>query len=139
MSVERKKSACYCINLRRVANAMTAMYDAFLEPTGLSVNQYSLLLNIDQLEMCSVSDLALCVGLERTTLVRTLKPLFDQALIEDISDVTTRNREIQVTSKGKQLLLQGKPLWEKAQNEIEQKLGEHHIAELSEIVTKLKE
>jgi len=139
MSVQRKKSACYCINLRRVANAMTAMYDMFLEPIGLSVNQYSLLLNIDQLEMCSVSDLATCVGLERTTLVRTLKPLFDQALIEDISDVTTRNREIQVTSKGKELLAQGKPLWEKAQNEIEQKLGEHHIAKLSEILTKLKE
>ena len=139
MSVQRKKSACYCINLRRVANAMTAMYDAILEPTGLSINQYSLLLNIDQLEMCSVSDLALRVGLERTTLVRTLKPLFDQDLIEDISDVTTRNREIQVTHKGKQLLIQGKPLWEKAQNEIEQKLGKHHIAELLEILTKLSE
>lgn len=139
MNVKRKKSACHCINLRRVANAMTTMYDTFLAPTGLSVNQYSLLLNIDQLEMCSVSDLALCVGLERTTLVRTLKPLFDQALIEDISDVSTRNREIQITFKGKQLLAQGKPLWEKAQNKIEQKLGKHHIAELSEILTKLSE
>lgn len=139
MSVKRKKSACYCINLRRVANAITSLYDHYLEPIGLSVNQYSLLLNIDQLAQCSVSDLAVCIGLERTTLVRTLKPLFDRAWIEDVSDVATRNRQIQLTPQGKQLLLQGKPLWIEAQKEIEKKLGERHLAELSVILAKLSD
>lgn len=138
MSIQRKKSACYCINLRRVANTITAMYDTFLEPTGLSVNQYSLLLNIDQLEMCSVSDLATYIGLERTTLVRTLQPLFNRELIEDISEISTRNRKIQTTEKGKQLLIQGLPLWNEAQKMIQQKLGKEHSEVLFEIFSKLK-
>jgi len=137
MALKRNKSSCYCINLRRVANAITSMYDKCLEPIGLSVNQFSLLRNIDHLKTCSVSDLAVYIGLERTTLVRTLKPLFVQGLIEDVSDETTRNREIEITQKGKLLLLQGVPLWEKAQSKIETKLDSNQILALSDIFTKL--
>lgn len=137
MSIQRKKSPCYCINLRRLANSVTNIYDTFLKPIDLSVNQFSLLLNIDQLQICSVSDLATYIGLERTTLVRTLQPLFNRELIEDISEISTRNRKIQTTEKGKQLVVQGLPLWHEAQNMIQQKLGKEHLEVLSEIFLKM--
>lgn len=137
MSIKKKKISCYCINLRRLANVVTNKYDEYLEEIGLTVNQYSLLVNIEQLKTCSVSDLANYVGLERTTLVRTLKPIFDKKLIEDISNSNQRNRKIQITQKGIEILHRGKPLWQKAQIEIENKLGENNIKVLSEIFLKL--
>lgn len=137
MAIEKRKTSCYCINLRRLNNVVTKIYDEYLEEIKLTVNQYSLLININKLEICSVSDLAIYVGLERTTLVRTLKPIFDKGLIEDISQSNQRNRKIKITEKGKELLKEGKPLWNQAQKEMEDKIGKDNIKVLSEIFTKL--
>lgn len=137
MITQKRKTSCYCINSRRLSNLITNKYDKHLQEINLTVNQYSLLVNINQLEICSVSDLAIYVGLERTTLVRTLKPLFDKKLIEDISETTQRNRQIKITQKGKEVLEKGKPLWKQAQKEIEDKIGKDNILVLSEILSKL--
>ena len=137
MITQKRKTSCYCINSRRLSNLITNKYDKHLQEIKLTVNQYSLLVNINQLEICSVSDLAIYVGLERTTLVRTLKPLFDKKLIEDISETTQRNRQIKITLKGKEVLEKGKPLWKQAQKEIEDKIGKDDILVLSEIFSKL--
>lgn len=130
--VKKRKSACYCINLRRAANAVTGTYDKFLAPIGLTVNQFSLLKNLNCLETGSVSDLANLVGLERTTLVRTLKPLLDRGLIFDNSTACQRNRSLQLTQAGKKTIEQGLPLWESAQAEIENRIGKENINELCE-------
>ena len=137
MITQKRKTSCYCINSRRLSNLITNKYDKHLQEINLTVNQYSLLVNINQLEICSVSDLAIYVGLERTTLVRTLKPLFDKKLIEDISETTQRNRQIKITQIGKEILEKGKPLWKQAQKEIEDKIGKDDILVLSEIFSKL--
>ena len=137
MITQKRKTSCYCINSRRLSNLITNKYDKHLQEINLTVNQYSLLVNINQLEICSVSDLAIYVGLERTTLVRTLKPLFDKKLIEDISETTQRNRQIKITQKGKEVLAKGKPLWKQAQKEIEDKIGKDNILVLSEIFSRL--
>lgn len=134
---QKRKTSCYCINSRRLSNLITNKYDKHLQEINLTVNQYSLLVNINRLEICSVSDLAVYVGLERTTLVRTLKPLFDKKLIEDISETNQRNRQIKITQKGKEVLEKGKPFWKQAQKEIEDKIGKDNILILSEIFSKL--
>jgi len=132
---KKRKSTCYCINLRRAANAVTEIYNQILLPTGLSVNQYSLLKNIYRLESCCVSDLANYVGLERTTLVRSLKPLFKMGYIEDISEEGQRNRQLKVTKSGGQVLNQAELFWQTAQSEVEQKIGKEKIKQLSEILS----
>jgi len=135
--VKKRKSGCYCINLRRAANTLSRLYDEFLTPTGLSVNQLSLLVNLNRLETGSVSDLASFVGLERTTLVRTLKPLLEKGLIADNSAAGQRNRALQLTEMGKQTMEQGLPLWESAQAEIERRIGKEKVKELYEIIATL--
>lgn len=137
--VKKHKSLCYCINLRRAANAVTDMYDRVLQPIGLTVNQYSLLINISRLNICSVSDLASYVGLERTTIVRSLKPLFKLGYIEDVSEKGHRSRKLKVTKMGQQLLEQGKILWGTAQTELEQKIGKEKLEQLSGILAQLVE
>ncbi|HNR04565.1 MAG TPA: MarR family winged helix-turn-helix transcriptional regulator [Bacillota bacterium] len=137
--IKRHKSVCYCINLRRAANAVTDLYNRVLLPIGLTVSQYSLLINIGRLKACSVSDLAGYVGLERTTLVRSLKPLFKLKYIEDVSEKGRRSRLLKVTESGQQVLNQGEVLWRTAQAELEKKVGKEKLEQLSEILSQLVE
>lgn len=135
--MKQNKSSCYCINIRRAANAITFFYDNALESTGLTVNQFSLLKNLKHLGTSSISSLASYVGLERTTLTRTLKPLIKQGLIQDTSETGSRNRKLQLTGLGEETLKEGIPLWESAQAEIENRLGKENLQWLSEIVDRL--
>ena len=134
-----RKSPCHCINLRRTTNIVSELYDQYLEPVGLTVNQFSLIINLYYLESGSVTDLAKRVGLERTTLVRTLKPLLDRGFIEDLSVAGKRNRKLRLTELGKKALENGKPLWDKAQKEIERRIGKEKIELLYEIMALLEE
>ncbi|URN84259.1 MarR family winged helix-turn-helix transcriptional regulator [Acetobacterium wieringae] len=71
----KKSSVCSCLNMRRASLAMTEIYDHYLEPCHLSISQFSILKHIDGMEPVSVSELAAAIRLDRTTLVRNLKPL----------------------------------------------------------------
>lgn len=135
--VTKKITSCYCINLRRAANSVTSYYDSVLESLGITITQYSLLSSLKKLGNCTVSDLAIHVGLERTTVVRTLKPLFTKKLIEDISEEGQRNRNLQLTKAGYEILEQAKPLWENAQKKLEEDIGIDEMDFLVRIAAKL--
>lgn len=117
------ENPCICINLRRLSQKATEFYDQALKPLGVSVNQYSLLVNISRLEGCGTGQLARCVRLEKSTLVRTLQPLFRDGLIVDTSDGEKRKRRIYLTPEGESVLKKAFPLWKKAQEDIATELG----------------
>lgn len=117
-------SSCYCKNIRRLSNSITKYYDDYLKNAGLTLNQYSLLSSTEKIQPASITQIAKKVGLERTTIVRDLKPLFKMELIEDIAEEGKRNRKIVLTKKGKDILNRAKPYWDEAQENIFNKLGE---------------
>ena len=86
---KRRSSTCHCIQLRRAASRVTERYDMALAPAGLTVGQYSLLAHLERLEPVSVSRLAEELELERTTLVRTLKPVLARQLVADAAEPGT--------------------------------------------------
>lgn len=131
---EKQKRACHCINLRRANEAVTRYYDRHLAPCGLTVSQYSLLRNLARCEPASVSELAARVALDRTTLTRSLRPLAAAGYIEDSSPAGTRNRQLRLTPFGKKRLAKGVPLWERAQQGVEQALGRDNVSALSGIL-----
>jgi DNA-binding MarR family transcriptional regulator len=132
------KSPCYCINIRRTAGAVTAYYDEMLAPSGLTVNQYSILLNLARLGESSVNGLADYVGLERTTLVRNVKPLLDRGYIEDASPSGARNRRLSVSGVGMRCITAAEPLWEKAQKAIDEKIGTGNVRLLNDLLWKIE-
>lgn len=135
--MKKTKSKCHCINIRRAANRISKFYDNTLKSIGLSVNQYSLLVNLSRLERSNITTLANYVDLERTTLVRTIKPLIEKQFIEDIAIEGKRDRELVLTEKGLEKVRQGEILWTKAQNEIENRVGKENIKLLYEILEKI--
>lgn len=117
------EASCICINLRRLSQKATEFYDRALKPLGVSVNQYSLLVSIGRLEGCGTGQLARYVQLEKSTLVRTLQPLFRDGLIVDRSDGEKRKRRIHLTPAAEKVLKKAYPLWQKAQEDVAAEFG----------------
>lgn len=135
---DKKSAACNCLNMRRASQAITEVYDEFLAPSGLKIGQFSLLKHIDKLEPVSVSDLAHSIRLDRTTLVRNLKPLEERGFVADIAIEGTRNRQLKLTDKGMQIYKSAEQLWEKAQGFFEEYLGVDNIDTFTAMLSKIE-
>lgn len=135
---DKKSSPCNCLNIRRASQAVTEVYDEFLAPSNLKIGQFSLLKHINQLGPVSVSDLALIIRLDRTTLVRNLKPLEERGFVEDISTKGTRNRQLKLTVKGIETYKYAEELWEKAQSFLEEYLGKDNMDTFTTLLSKIE-
>ena len=136
--IEKKKTRCYCINIRRAANAVTAYYDNILKPLDITVTQYSMLSSIHTLKACNTSDLAAHMGVDRTSMVRNLKVLVKKELVI-VTVENQRKKTNSLSEKGKKVLEEGRSLWDNAQKELDNYLGDENIKKLLEIAQKLEE
>ena len=121
------KSPCYCTNLRRSANWATELYDKALAPSGLSVPQYYLLINLSRMEKANAAQWAEQVGLERTTLVRNVRLLEERGMV---TQTEGRGRTFTLTDTGRRTLARAVTCWEEAQKEMVALLGEDAQAAL---------
>jgi len=124
----REIAQCTCLRLRRTTRRITQIYDRLLEPVGMTVNQFGLLARLYgaslRRETLPISVLAERVGMDPTTLNRSLKPLEAQGLITSADDPADRRvRAVLITENGITRLRQAIPQWRKAQAQIDQALG----------------
>ncbi len=131
-------SRCHCINIRRASNSITGFYDDLLAPYHLTLNQFSLLSNIQRIQPCNVRELSDVVRLERTTLVRNLKPLIEVGLVEDLAPTGNRNRKLVVSDAGVQRFKEAFSAWEQAQQDVQAYLGEDDLNHLMTTLLKLE-
>ncbi len=125
---------CYWKKLRLVTNAVDERYQGALAPVGLTINQYCILSNINKLDHPTTSTLAKAIELDRTTLVRTLKPLESRSLVQDAAEPGARDRKLRLTEQGKATLEEGRALWQQAQRETEEFFGKDAIEQLEHMV-----
>lgn len=129
------ESPCYCTNLRRGALWATEYYDKMLAPSGLSVPQYYLLINLSRMERANISQWAERVGLDRTTMVRNVKTLENKGLV---APAEGRGKTFTLTETGKSTLAQGVALWEQAQKKLRDSIGSEDADALLRICRKLQ-
>lgn len=132
-----KSTPCYCINLRNAANAATKIYDAHLQPYGITIRQYSLLKNLGAMGCASVTGLAGNVGLDRTSVVRIIRPLLQLGLIEDKSAKGARDKLLCLTKNGEDLVCLARNAWEAAQEDIEGRIGKDNMSWFVELLEAL--
>lgn len=130
----RTPTSCYCLKIRRATASVTNHYDSVLAPCGVTVRQYSVLLNIALSEHCSIKDLADMAELDRSTLARNLQPLLHQGLVVDTRQPGTRNCQLELTEAGKETLECAKRLWAEAQQDFIRKLGDEGLAALEKVL-----
>lgn len=131
-------SACHCINLRRAANAVSQYYDRSLEASGLTVNQYSILTNIQKIAPCSVTELSAQTRLERTTLVRNLKPMLAAGWIADAAAPGNRKNQLSLTDAGRERVRAARGAWEAAQRSLEARFQGDELRQLTQLLLRLE-
>ena len=115
---------CLCAALRKATRVITKRYDAHLKPSGLKITQFSMLVNINRNPRITTSELAKLMVMDQTTVTRNIQLLKKKGYIycqEEGTDL--RVKQIHISESGKQMIDQAKPLWEQAQQEIENQLG----------------
>ena len=70
--------------------------------------------------------------LDRSTLVRSLKPLFKAGLICDRKEAGMRDRYLSLTDKGRQVCDLAKKLWKQAQKRFEDIVGKERVTQLED-------
>jgi DNA-binding MarR family transcriptional regulator len=99
------------------------LYDAFLAPASLSTSQFSVLSVIDEHQELKAVELGKILLMERTTLLRNLRPLQDEGLIQTSRPDGARAHVFTLTPAGKARLEHATPYWEEAQQAFETEFG----------------
>ena len=112
----REVAGCACLALRRIGRMTTQIYDAHLQPAGLTIGQFGIMTQVYAASLSppplTMKALSSAIGMDPTTLNRTLKPLEAGGFIATAPDPNDRRaRCVQLTSAGRDRLAQAMPLW----------------------------
>ncbi len=125
-------SSCLDYNLRKASRIAAHHYEEVMKPCGLRNTQFSLLVATCLMDNPLINDLAQVLGMDRTTVSRNVKPLQRDGFLSIVPGEDKRSRHIVVTVAGKQRLLQAIPLWQKANQSLQQKVGLENTQQLLE-------
>lgn len=123
LEVSQIPKLCMGMHVRRASRLVTQCYDAALRPTGLAINQFTLLVSIYLVESVSISDLAQALYTDQTTLTRNLKLLERRGWIAIEPGRDRRVKLVSLTESGQAILAEAMPLWQQAQAEVQQHFG----------------
>ncbi|MGA7926802.1 MAG: MarR family winged helix-turn-helix transcriptional regulator [Candidatus Sulfotelmatobacter sp.] len=115
---------CACANLRRAARIVTQRYDQELQAAGVKTTQFTLLQALTRTGNISQGNLGELLGLDSTTLTRTLALLRRKGWIQAKPGEDRREVRLTLTPEGKRKYLSALHYWQCAQRQLRGVLGE---------------
>jgi len=119
----RLLAPCACFNARSAARAVTSLYDKALAPTGLKITQFAILAVIRMHGAVTMQQLAAELGLDPSTMSRTLRPLENQELVRTEPGADRRVKELVLTRPGQRRFRECHQLWQQAQDQLRELIG----------------
>jgi DNA-binding MarR family transcriptional regulator len=117
---------CMCASFRRASRILTQHYDTALQPLGLRATQFTLLQALSQAGEVSQRTLGEILGIDSTTLTRTLAIMGRRGWIASRSGEDRRERWLSLSEAGKAEFKRALPHWEKVQQELRARFGNKH-------------
>lgn len=117
---------CACANLRRAARVVTQLYDQELRRAGMRVTQFTLLQALIRARNISQGSLGNILGLDSTTLTRTLALLRRKGWIQAKRGEDRRQVRLMLTAEGTREYRRTRPYWLFAQKRLRKSLGAIH-------------
>jgi DNA-binding MarR family transcriptional regulator len=122
---------CNLLAIRRAARYITQLYERHLSSIGMTAAQFSIMAKLARRPHQTMMELAQAMVMERTTLVRALKPLQRDGLIQtEPSEHDVRTHVFSLTKAGQRALSEANRGWQAAQEEFETKFGRARAAAL---------
>lgn len=114
---------------------MTRFYDEALAPSGLGINQYSILSKLGRAGPQTLRDMADRLVMDRSTLARLLRPLEARKLVTvSVAANDRRHRVIVLTAMGIAVMAAAHPLWVQAELRFEAVFGAKRATTLRSVL-----
>lgn len=134
---------CACFTVRRISRAITQFFDSEVRRLGIRPTQTPILGALQAKDGWGMAELSEWLGMERTTLLRNLRPLQRDGLVRANGGGRGGHVELEITKKGRKALAKMLPAWRSAQDKVVAILGKERwssiIGDLEEVTAKLKE
>jgi DNA-binding MarR family transcriptional regulator len=115
---------CFNLAMRKSSRLITQFYQERLSKTGLKVGQFSILRAVNFCKETSNKELQSILVLDQTTLSRNLKPLIRDGYLKlSAHSEDGRQKIISLSPAGLALYQETLPIWQAAQDELQQKIG----------------
>jgi DNA-binding MarR family transcriptional regulator len=133
---------CTCFNIRRVSRVLTQFFHLEVRRHGMRPTQAPILRALQAKNGWSMAELSEWLGMERTTLLRNLRPLQRDGLARATGGGRGGHVTLEITEKGRKAVAATYPAWRSAQEKVVAILGQDRwsaiISDLEEVATKLK-
>src|SRR6266567_2717631 len=120
----RSVENCACFNVRRISRVITQVFDAEVRRQGIRPTQTPILGALQAKNGWGMAELSEWLGMERTTLLRNLRPLQRDGLVRAKGGGRGGHVELEITGKGRTALAKTLPAWRSAQDKVVATLGE---------------
>ncbi len=123
---------CAALYSRVFSRLVTRHYNNKLAVTGLRITQFSILNAIKLFPPESINQLAELLGMERTSLQRTVEKLISKELLKTEPTGNKRSLGLSLTAKGEEIYEQALERWEEAHEEFTDMVGSENWAETAQ-------
>lgn len=134
MDRKTRLKKCNCFAAREAARHVTRFYEREMADANLTSAQFSILVLLDENEDIGMNALADCMNMDRTTLLRAVKPMQRDGLVtsrrqkDGLGD--PRSHVLNISALGSKRLDQALNLWVAAQRKLELAIGPARAARL---------
>jgi DNA-binding MarR family transcriptional regulator len=120
-----------CFALRQASRHISKLYERHLSEAGITPTQFSILRTLGCCPSLTMANLAKAMVMDRTTLVRALKPLLQRGLVVAPSEGQSHHRlRVVLTRRGLTKLDEAAAHWATAQARFERSFGKQQAAYL---------
>lgn len=109
---------CIAMRLRQLNRIVTRLYDEALRPLGFTINQLNILATIISRGPISPGQLGQMLGMEKSTVSRTLDRMCKQGWIDIGPGKDKRSQSLKATPQGRKLLATAAPVWFELQDKV---------------------
>ena len=120
-----------CFDVRQAARHISKLYEHHLSKAGITPTQFSILSELSRNPNSTMLQLADALVMDRTTLVRVLKPLQRDGFVVAPAEARCRRRLcLMLTGRGHEKLAQAAVHWGDAQANFERTFGQQQATHL---------
>jgi DNA-binding MarR family transcriptional regulator len=130
---------CACANLRRTTRLVTQLYEEALRPAGITGPQFTLLQVLKLAPGISQKWLAELLGMDSTTLTRTLALVRKRGWLNSQPAKDRRALRLGLSAAGEREYERALPYWQSAQRRLKRALGDRNLDGLIDAVLQTAE
>ncbi len=128
---------CLSASFRRASRVLTQHYEAAMRPLGLRGTQFTLLQALSHTGEISQGTLGEILGIDSTTLTRTLAIMERRGWISSRPGDDRRERLLSLSRAGRAEYKHALPHWEKVQQELRARFGDKRWNELMNLTNEV--